>query len=110
MERNTLFSMLSAGEEFIHNTFHILTSKNPAVDWPLTHPYLMADCLSRSSTLLIADSFLLDVRNAVQLAVYDWVTINAKNHHMDAHTLVEKALQEYVQRTAHNERMPDGYC
>lgn len=53
----------------------------------------MADCLSRSSTLLIADSFLLDVRNAVQLAVYDCVTINAKNHHIDAHTLVEKALK-----------------
>jgi len=55
----------------------------------------MVDCLSKSSTLLIADSFRLDVKNAVQLAVYDCVTINAKNHHIDAHTLVEKALEHY---------------
>lgn len=55
----------------------------------------MVFCLSRSSTRLIADSFLLDVRNAVQLAVYDWVTINAKNHHIDAHTRVEKALKRF---------------
>lgn len=55
----------------------------------------MVDCLSRSSTLLMADSFRLDVKNAVQLAVYDCVTINAKNHHIDAHTLVEKALEHY---------------
>lgn len=55
----------------------------------------MAFCLSRSSTRLIADSFLLDVKNAVQLAVYDWVTINAKNHHIDAHTRVEKALERF---------------
>lgn len=72
-----------------------MTSKKPAVDCSLTHPYLIADCLSRSSTFLMADSFLLDVRNAVQLAVYDCVTINAKNHHIDAHTLVEKALKRF---------------
>lgn len=76
-----------------------ITSKKPAVDCPLTHPYLIADCLSRSSTLLMADSFLLDVRKAVQLAVYDWVTINAKNHHIDAHTLVENALEHSFQYT-----------
>lgn len=75
-----------------------MTSKNPAVDCPLTHPYLIADCLSRSSTFLMADSFLLDVKNAVQLAVYDCVTINAKNHHIDAHTLVEKALKRFSDR------------
>lgn len=78
----------------IYNKFDI-TSKKPAVDCPLTHPYFMVDCLSRSSTLLIADSFRLDVKNAVQLAVYDCVTIKAKNHHIDAHTLVEKALEHY---------------
>jgi len=79
---------------YIYNKSDI-TSKKLAVDCPLTHPYLMVDCLSKSSTLLIADSFRLDVKNAVQLAVYDCVTINAKNHHIDAHTLVEKALKYY---------------
>ena len=70
------------------------TLKNVFVDPDCKHPYLILDCLAKSSTELIGASILSIVRKAARLAVYDDIMISVKNHQKLATVRAEMALQE----------------
>lgn len=68
------------------------TLKNPNVLPPNTAPYFILLCLAKSSALSILASIRSIVRKAAKFAVYDEITIRAKNHHKPAVRRVETAL------------------
>lgn len=68
------------------------TLKNCNVLPPNTAPYLILFCLAKSSALLILSSIRSLVRKAAKLAVYDEMTISAKNHHKPVVKRVDIAL------------------
>ena len=70
------------------------TLKKAAVEPPRRAPYLMDDCLARSSALVMGDSKRSTVKNAAKLAVYEEIMIKVKNHHVPATILVDRALRE----------------
>lgn len=55
------------------------TLKNDSVLPPASKPYLILFCFAKSSTLSILASILTMVKKAAMLAVYDDITIRAKN-------------------------------
>ena len=70
------------------------TLKKVFVDPDCKHPYLILDCLAKSSTELIGASILSIVRKAARLAVYDDIMISVKNHQKLATVRAEMALQK----------------
>lgn len=68
--------------------------KNSNVLPPNTAPYLILLCLAKSSALSMLASIRSIVRKAAKLAVYEEMTIKAKNHHNPAVSRVEIALCE----------------
>jgi len=74
------------------------TLKKVFVDPDCKHPYLILDCLAKSSTELIGASILSIVRKAARLAVYDDIMISVKNHQKLATVRAEMALQKMYWR------------
>lgn len=74
----------------------LFTSKNERVLPPRKTPYLILLCLARSSALSILASIRSIVKKAAKLAVYDEITISAKNHQIPAASRVETALKNKV--------------
>lgn len=70
--------------------------KNANVLPPNTAPYLILLCLAKSSALSILASIRVIVKKAAKFAVYEEITISAKNHHRPAASRVETALLRKV--------------
>lgn len=75
-------------------SFKYITLKNPKVEPPFTAPYLMTDWAAKSSALSILTSICSLVRKAAKLAVYEEVTISAKNHQKPTTNRVDTALMK----------------
>lgn len=73
---------------YILNVNMCLTLKNDSVLPPASTPYLILFCFAKSSTLSMLASILTIVKKAAMLAVYEEMTINAKNHQNPAVTRV----------------------